>query len=202
MNADEDEKDAKRGSSGQANSRPVGATNQPAKRRTATKRAPAAAKKANGGKTRSSEQASPNVAARQAFEDLVRELGGPAAAMKALEAIVMSRSSAARQGRKGSGPKRAICLAGGGPAAGLHIGVLKGLRDAGITFDTKNDVWALSCIGAWVGVIYNQAENDRIQETTNFFRDVFREDKSFDSFPLNTIFTPDWAGNADAMWEF
>jgi predicted acylesterase/phospholipase RssA len=99
-------------------------------------------------------------------------------------------------------PKRAICLAGGGPAAGLHIGVLKGLRDAGITFDTKDDVWALSSIGAWVGVIYNQAENDRIQETTNFFRGVFREDKSFDSFPLNTVFTPDWAGNAEAMWEF
>jgi predicted acylesterase/phospholipase RssA len=99
-------------------------------------------------------------------------------------------------------PKRAICLAGGGPAAGLHIGVLKGVRDAGITFDTKNDVWALSCIGAWVGVIYNQAEKDKIQETTNFFRDVFREDKSFDSFPLNTVFTPDWAGNAEAMWEF
>jgi predicted acylesterase/phospholipase RssA len=99
-------------------------------------------------------------------------------------------------------PKRAICLAGGGPAAGLHIGDLKGLRDAGITFDTKHDVWALSSIGAWVGVIYNQAENDKIQETTNFFRGVFREDKSFDSFPLNTAFTPDWAGNAEAMWEF
>src|SRR5690349_16773289 len=99
-------------------------------------------------------------------------------------------------------PKRAICLAGGGPAAGLHIGVLKGLQDAGITFDTKHDVWALSSIGAWVGVIYNQAENDRIQETTNFFRGVFREDKSFDSFPLNTVFTPDWAGNAETMWEF
>src|SRR6476660_4794502 len=99
-------------------------------------------------------------------------------------------------------PKRAICLAGGGPAAGLHIGVLKGLRDAGITFDTKDDVLALSSIGDWVGVIYNQAENDRIQETTNFFRGVFREDKSFDSFPLNTVFTPDWAGNAEAMWEF
>jgi len=104
-------------------------------------------------------------------------------------------------GTKGR-PKRAICLAGGGPAAGLHIGVLKGLRDAGITFDMKHDVWALSFIGAWVGTIYNQAENDRIQETTNFFRGVFREDKSFDSFPLNTVFTPDWAGNAEAMWEF
>jgi predicted acylesterase/phospholipase RssA len=104
-------------------------------------------------------------------------------------------------GAKGR-PKRAICLAGGGPAAGLHIGVLKGLRDAGITFDTKHDVWALSSIGAWVGVIYNQAENDRIQETAIFFRGVFREDKSFDSFPLNSVFTPDWVGNAETMWEF
>jgi hypothetical protein len=34
-----------------------------------------------------------------------------------------------------------------GPAAGLHIGVLKGRQDAGITFDTKDDVWALSSIG-------------------------------------------------------
>jgi len=44
--------------------------------------------------------------------------------------------------------------------------------------------------------------NDRIQETTNFFRGMFREDKSFDSFPLNTVFTPDWVGNAETMWEF
>ena len=203
MNADEDVKDAKSGSSGQANSRAVGATNQPAKRRTATKRAPAAAKKANGGKTRSSEQASPNVAAREAFEDLVRELGGPAAAMKALEAIVMSRSSAARQGRKGSGPKRAICLAGGGPAAGLHIGVLQGLKEHGIDFDNENSVWALSCIGAWVGIIYNQAKDGKgLEATQEFFRNVFREDESFRSFPTNTIFSPDWFGYLDAMQDF
>ena len=203
MNADEDVKDAKSGSSGQANSRPVGATNQPAKRRTATKRAPAAAKKANGGKTRSSEQASPNVAAREAFEDLVRELGGPAAAMKALEAIVTSRSSAARQGRKGSGPKRAICLAGGGPAAGLHIGVLQGLKEHGIDFDNENSVWALSCIGAWVGIIYNQAKDGKgLEATLEFFRNVFREDESFRSFPTNTIFSPDWFGYLDAMQDF
>ena len=61
MNADEDEKGGKSGSSEQANPRAVGATNQPAKRRTATKRTPAAAKKANGGKTSSSEQASPKM---------------------------------------------------------------------------------------------------------------------------------------------
>ena len=49
--------------------------------------------------------------------------------------------------------KRAITLGGGGPAAGLHIGVLEALRRrTNITFD----VWALSCIGAWVGIVYNQ----------------------------------------------
>jgi predicted acylesterase/phospholipase RssA len=52
--------------------------------------------------------------------------------------------------------KRAITLGGGGPAAGLHIGVLEALATAGITFD----VWALSCIGAWVGIVYNQFGDD------------------------------------------
>jgi len=107
---------------------------------------------------------------------------------------------------------RAICLAGGGPAAGLHIGVLKGLQEGvpdkngvtrTVTFKDQSDVWALSCIGAWVGIIYNQArENKEIEETTEFFLDVFRNDKSFKSFPANTVFTPDWAGNAEAMLEF
>ena len=49
--------------------------------------------------------------------------------------------------------KRAITLGGGGPAAGLHIGVLEALQShPEITFD----VWSLSCIGAWVGIVYNQ----------------------------------------------
>jgi predicted acylesterase/phospholipase RssA len=101
------------------------------------------------------------------------------------------------------GPKRAICLAGGGPAAGLHIGALKGLQERGITFDHTGDVWALSCIGAWVGIVYNQATKGReIEETIRFFRDVFRNDPSFKSFPANTVFTPDWAGNAEAMLDF
>lgn len=96
-------------------------------------------------------------------------------------------------------PKRAICLAGGGPAAGLHIGVLKGLAKKGITFD----VWALSCIGAWVGIVYNQADDGKeIEQTAKFFRNVFRDDKSFESFPANTIFAPDWFGNAEAIMDF
>ena len=57
--------------------------------------------------------------------------------------------------------ERAITLGGGGPAAGLHIGVLEALADAGIKFD----VWALSCIGAWVGIVYNQFD-DKLKTKT------------------------------------
>jgi predicted acylesterase/phospholipase RssA len=99
--------------------------------------------------------------------------------------------------------RRAICLAGGGPAAGLHIGVLQGLRERGITFDNRDDVWALSCIGAWVGIVYNQfKEGDRVKQTYEFFRDVFRDDEIFQSFPMNTIFAPDWSANAKAIRDF
>jgi predicted acylesterase/phospholipase RssA len=99
--------------------------------------------------------------------------------------------------------KRAICLAGGGPAAGLHIGVLEGLAAKGIKFTRESDVWALSCIGAWVGILYNQAKKDHeIEETYNFFRGIFRDNKSFQSFPMNTVFAPDWAGNAEAMLDY
>ena len=50
-------------------------------------------------------------------------------------------------------PKKAIVLGGGGPAAGLHIGVLEYLEGK-----VEFDVWALSCIGAWVGIVYNHAQ--------------------------------------------
>ncbi|NOJ44652.1 patatin-like phospholipase family protein [Bradyrhizobium australiense] len=103
--------------------------------------------------------------------------------------------------------KRAITLGGGGPAAGLHIGVLEALAAAGITFD----VWALSCIGAWVGVVYNQfgdekkkVENkDRAELTYQFFKNgVFRDDESYERFPINTVFGPDWRSNIKALNNF
>ena len=98
--------------------------------------------------------------------------------------------------------KRAITLGGGGPAAGLHIGVLEALAAAGITFD----VWALSCIGAWVGIVYNQfgdevenkkiEDKDRAELTYQFFKNgVFRDDESYERFPINTVFGPDWRSN-------
>jgi predicted acylesterase/phospholipase RssA len=96
--------------------------------------------------------------------------------------------------------KRAITLAGGGPAAGLHIGALQRLDEAGIKFD----VWALSCIGAWVGLVYNQADPGKeVEQTYNFFRDgVFRDDVSYSRFPVNTVFGTNTATNAQAMTQF
>jgi predicted acylesterase/phospholipase RssA len=99
--------------------------------------------------------------------------------------------------------KRAICLGGGGPAVGLHIGALEGLKNREIDFGNEHSVWALSCIGAWAGVIYNQAKKGReIEETYRFFEEVFRDDLSFTSFPTNTVFAPDWAGISDATLNY
>jgi predicted acylesterase/phospholipase RssA len=96
--------------------------------------------------------------------------------------------------------KRAITLAGGGPAAGLHIGVLEALQShPDITFD----VWALSCIGAWVGIVYNQFDKDNVEQTYEFFRDkVFRDDESYERFPINTVFGADWRSNIKALNKF
>jgi predicted acylesterase/phospholipase RssA len=96
--------------------------------------------------------------------------------------------------------KRAITLAGGGPAAGLHIGVLERLNEAHIKFD----VWALSCIGAWVGLVYNQCDpGEEVDQTYKFFHDgVFRDDKSYSRFPINSVFGADNATNMRAMIDF
>jgi hypothetical protein len=108
-----------------------------------------------------------------------------------------------RAGHGAEGLKCAICLGGGGPALGLHIGALEGMRDHNIDFRQRRSVWALSCIGAWVEILYNQAEpGNEINETYNFFRDVFRDDESYQSFPLNAIFAPDWAGCAEAALNY
>lgn len=96
--------------------------------------------------------------------------------------------------------KRAITLAGGGPAAGLHIGALQRFDEAGIKFD----VWALSCIGAWVGLVYNQCDpGQEVEQTHAFFRDgVFRDDVSYSRFPVNTVFGPDNGAILKAVLDF
>jgi predicted acylesterase/phospholipase RssA len=126
------------------------------------------------------------------------------AAVKAMSvAIEALKAPGTRPAIATTKPTKAICLGGGGPAAGLHIGALEGLKKNGIEFNNADSVWALSCIGAWVGAVYNQATAGReIEETYDFFRKVFRDDDSFKSFPVNTIFAPDWAGNAEAIQNF
>jgi len=91
--------------------------------------------------------------------------------------------------------KRAIALAGGGPAAGLHIGALAALEDADIEFD----VFALSCIGAWVGIVYNtRSRPDRAKQTLQFFdTHCFRGDRSYEWFPINRGFATD----GHALWQ-
>ena len=96
--------------------------------------------------------------------------------------------------------KRAIALAGGGPAAGLHIGALAALEDAGIEFD----VFALSCVGAWVGIVYNTrsrpsgAEPSRAEQTLQFFdAHCFRGDQSYEWFPINRGFATD----VKSLWQ-
>ena len=76
--------------------------------------------------------------------------------------------------------------------------------------DIKFDVWALSCIGAWVGIVYNQFDddkkvenNDRAEQTYQFFKNgVFRDDESYEHFPINTVFGPDWRSNIKALNKF
>jgi predicted acylesterase/phospholipase RssA len=96
--------------------------------------------------------------------------------------------------------KRAITLGGGGPAAGLHIGILDALEK----HDIKFDVWSLSCIGAWVGIVYNQFEGaNKADQTHKFFKEyVFRDDQSYSRFPINSVFGTNWSGNTEALWKF
>ncbi len=97
-------------------------------------------------------------------------------------------------------PKRAITLAGGGAAAGLPIRALRVLKDEGIDFD----VWALSCIGAWVGLVYQQCDRGKEPDQTyRFFHDnVFRDDESYSRFPINNVFGPDTNTLAQAVGGF
>lgn len=86
--------------------------------------------------------------------------------------------------------KRAIALAGGGPAVGLSIGSLKRLHEEA---DIKFDVWTLACIGAWLGIVWNQAEEGKELDTSiEFFRGIFRPDDVYDKFPIAAAFAPDW----------
>jgi hypothetical protein len=111
----------------------------------------------------------------------------------------MAKAAAGRQAERPK--KRAIALAGGGPVAGFHIGALAALEAADVHFD----VWSLSCIGAWVGIYYHQlvdtGRKDRAERTHAFFREhAFRDTASYEAFPVNKAFAPNFGAFAEA-WQ-
>lgn len=86
--------------------------------------------------------------------------------------------------------KRAIALAGGGPAVGLSIGALKRLEEEpDITFD----VVSTACIGAWLAVTYYQAPKGQgLAATQKFFRQVFQPEDTYSRFPVAPVFAPNF----------
>jgi hypothetical protein len=61
------------------------------------------------------------------------------------------------------------------------------------------------CIGAWVGIVYNQwrDDEDKAEKTYQFFKNgVFRDDESYKRFPINAVFGPDWRSNIKALNKF
>lgn len=86
--------------------------------------------------------------------------------------------------------KRAITLAGGGPAVGLSIGALQRLEEEPrIDFD----VVSTACIGAWLAVIYYQApKGEGLETAKRFFGKVFQPKNVYDRFPIATVFAPNF----------
>ena len=86
--------------------------------------------------------------------------------------------------------KRAICLAGGGPAVGLSIGALKRLEQEP---DIQFDVVSTACIGAWLAVTYYQAPAGKgLESTLGFFDRVFQPERTYSRFPVATVFAPNF----------
>ena len=82
----------------------------------------------------------------------------------------------------------------------MHIGTLQKLQEVGITFD----VWAVSCIGAWVGIVYQQFKGNQAQQTYDFFKNHVFRDGPIRDFRTNAVFGDfqDWTTNMRAMNEF
>ena len=84
--------------------------------------------------------------------------------------------------------KRAIALAGGGPAVGLSIGALKRLEEEP---DISFDVASTACIGAWLATVYYQSpKGEGLAAVDRFFRQVFQPNDVYSRFPIATVFAP------------
>ncbi len=96
--------------------------------------------------------------------------------------------------------KRAIALAGGGPAVGLSLGALKRLHEES---DIRFDVWSCACIGAWLGVVWNQATPGKeFEQSKQFFEGIFRPDPWYAAYPMATVFAPDFQRYITSTVEF
>ena len=88
--------------------------------------------------------------------------------------------------------RRALTLAGGGPAVGIGLGVLQALQKFP---EIKFDVWSLSCVGAWLGCLYHvspkRTQEEKLKFVTSLMEGFFREDRVYDKFPCPTVFVPD-----------
>jgi predicted acylesterase/phospholipase RssA len=106
------------------------------------------------------------------------------------EKKLTKRIASAESGTK---QKRALTLAGGGPAVGIGLGALRALQE----FEIKFDVWSLSCVGAWLGCLYHvspkprRTDKDKLQYVEELMESFFREDDVYDKFPCPTVFLPD-----------
>lgn len=83
-------------------------------------------------------------------------------------------------------------MAGGGPAVGIGLGVLKALQEFP---EIEFDVWSLSCVGAWLGCLYHaspkRTPEDKFEYVKSLMERFFRPDDVYDKFPCPTIFLPD-----------
>lgn len=113
---------------------------------------------------------------------------------KPAETTVRAHGSASHDASASNGgwakKKRALTLAGGGPAVGIGLGVLKAL---GENPEIKFDVWSLSCVGAWLGCLYHASpdRSDKYGYAENMMYGFFRDDDVYDKFPCPTVFVPD-----------
>ena len=82
--------------------------------------------------------------------------------------------------------KRAITLAGGGPAAGLHIGVLERLANAEIS--SIMGLCPASVHGSASSTI-NAIQGKKLSKLIAFFNSgVFQRRRSYKRFPINSVF--------------
>jgi hypothetical protein len=128
--------------------------------------------------------------AERAFFAFTSHKGGLAMPKTIPETIKVERQGANDEGHALRRKKRALTLAGGGPAVGIGLGVLKALNKYP---EIKFDVWSLSCVGAWLGCLYHVSPDrtKRLQYVTTLTEGFFRDDRVYDKFPCPRVFLPD-----------